>query len=204
MTNGTTQIPSSNRAVSEESSGLGMATKIVLGVCGFICIMIIGFLAWSIATRDSWEFDNTSRISAQLEEADRLQQSDPLTAYKIYDAVLKVTKQHKITGELFAQKIANAEKSRAVTYQKVQDIIRAEEAEKKQSAEKEARRVEAEKQRIAEEEKRKRAAEEAQRIAEENQRAEEKSARKQSWHIRKSKIKFEMNIVMPHHPRGMR
>ena len=89
-----------------------------MGVCGGVCMLVVGFLVWSIASRDTWELDNASRISAKLEEADRLQQSDPLAAYKTYDEVLKEAKQHKITDEQFAKKLANAEKSRTACTRK--------------------------------------------------------------------------------------
>jgi hypothetical protein len=157
----------SQSAAEDESSGLGTATKIMLGVCGTICMLIIGFLVWSIATRDTWELDNTARISAELEEADRLKQSDFLTAYKTYDEVLKEAKRHKITSELFAQKIADAEKSKTALYPKVQKKIKADEAEQRRLAEEESRHATEEKQRIAQEK-------EHQRVAEEKKREEEK------------------------------
>jgi len=145
-----------------------------MGVCGGVCVLVIGFLVWFIATRDTWELDNASRVSAKLEEADRLQQSDPFAAYKAYDEVIKETKQHKIKEEQLAKRLANAEKSQAALYPKVQKKVRAEEAEKQRRVEEEARRVAVAKQRVAEEEERKHAAEEAQRLAEEKERAEEK------------------------------
>lgn len=144
-TTGTAQVPPPHAAASEESSGLGTATKIMLGVCGGVCVLVVAFLVWSIASRDTWELDNASRVSAKLDEADRLQQSDPLTAYKTYDEVLKEVKQHKITDEQFAQKLANAEKARTALYPKVQEKIQAEEAEKQRLAQEEARRAEEEK-----------------------------------------------------------
>ncbi len=139
----------------------------MMGVCGGVCVLVLGFIVWSIASRDTWEVNNASRVLARLEEADRLQQSDPLAAYKIYDEVLKEAKQHKVTDEQFAQKLANAEKSQAAAHQKVQKNIRAEEGEKQRLAEEEAKRVAEVRRRIAQDEERKRA-------AEENIRAEEK------------------------------
>ena len=157
----------SSSAVEDEPSGMSTATKIVLGVCGAVCMIAVGFLVWFIATRDTWELDNAPRISAKLEEADRLQQSDPLAAYKTYDEVLNEVKQHKIKDEQFAKKLANAENSRTSLYPKVQENIHAEEAEKQRLAEEEAKRATEEKQRFAQEEEHKRAAEAKKRVEEE-------------------------------------
>ncbi len=154
-TTGTAQVPPPHAAASEESSGLGTATKIMLGVCGGVCVLVVAFLVWSIASRDTWELDNASRVSAKLDEADRLQQSDPLTAYKTYDEVLKEAKKHKITDEQFAQKLGNAEKARTALYPKVQEQIQAEEAERRRLTDEEARRVAEEKERIAQQDARK-------------------------------------------------
>ncbi|MBN1912691.1 MAG: DUF4339 domain-containing protein [Pirellulales bacterium] len=172
MATGTAQPP--RATASEESSGMGTATKIALVVGGSVCILVLGFLLWFVAIRDTWELKNASRVSAKLDEAVRFQQSDPLTAYKIYDELLKEAKQHKIKDELFAQRLADAEKSRAALYPKVQEKIRAAQAEKQRLAQEEARQAAEEKQRVAEEENRKKAALEAQKIAEEKRRAEEK------------------------------
>ena len=117
----TAQVPSPDTTAEEEPSGLSMATKLVMGACGGISLLVIGFLIWFIAARDTWELDNTSRILAKLEEADRLQRSDPATAYKTYDEVLREAKQHKIKEELFVRKLADAEKSRVAANQKVQN-----------------------------------------------------------------------------------
>ena len=145
---------------------------------GIAAVAITALLVAVIITpdlmRDKWELHNTDRVSAKLEEAGRLQRSDPLAAYKIYDEVLKEAQQHKITDEQFLKKLADAENSRTVLYQKVEAKIRAEEAEKQRLVDEEARRAAAEKQRVAEGEARKRAAEESQRIAEEKRLAEEK------------------------------
>ena len=162
---GSAKHPSSGVA-EDESSGLSAATKVVMGACGVVCMIVIGFLVWFVAFRDTWELHNAARVSAKLEEADRLHQSDPLTAYKAYDEVLKEAKQHKIKDEQFATKLANAEKSQTNLYPKVQETVRAEEAEKRRQAEEEAKRVAEEKQRIAEDEERKRTAEEKTRAEE--------------------------------------
>ena len=136
--------------------------------------MAIGFLVWFVALRDTWEVGNTGRVSATLEEADRLQQSDPLKAYKKYDAVLKEAKQHKVTDERLLKKLADAEKSQAALHQIVREQLQAEEAEKQRLAKEEVNREAEAKQRVAREEEQKRKAEEAQRIADEKQQAEEK------------------------------
>ena len=143
------QATSADAAIPDESSGLGTATKIALGAgCG-VCTIVLGFLVWFIAARDTWELHNADRVSAKLEEADRLQQSDFVTAYKTYDEALNEAKQHKITDSQFAQKLANAETSRTALYARVKEKIRADEVEKQRQAEKEARRVAAEKQPVA-------------------------------------------------------
>ena len=111
----------SSTAAEDEPSGLSAATKVVMGVCGAVCMIVVGFFVWFVAFRDTWELHNSDRVSAKLEEADRLQQSDFLAAYKKYDEVLKEAKQHKIKDEQFANKLANAEKSRTAMYQKVQE-----------------------------------------------------------------------------------
>lgn len=159
----TVQPVSHTAAVEAEDSGLTTTTKVVMGACGAVCIVLLGFLVWFIAARDTWELDNASRISAKLAEADRLQQTDFLTAYKTYDEVLKEAKPHKITDEQFGQKLASAEKARTALYPKVQEKTQAEEAEKRRLAEEKAKREAAERDRIAAEKERKRAAEEAER-----------------------------------------
>jgi hypothetical protein len=136
--------------------------------------LVIAFLVWSIASRDTWELNNASRVSAKLDEADRLQQSDVVTAYKTYDEVLKEAKQHKVADSQFAQRLADAEKARTALYPKVQEKLQAEEAEKRRLAEEEARRAAEEKQRVVEEENRKKEALKVQKVAEEKRRAEEK------------------------------
>ncbi len=138
---------------------------------GALTVAIIAIIVTPELMRDKWESNNAARVLAKLEEADRLQQSDPLKAYKTYDEVLKEAQQHKVKDELLTRKLADAEKSRAALYPQVQDKIRAEEAEKQRRAEEEAERAADEKQRVAEEEAQKRAAEEAQRLAEEKRRA---------------------------------
>jgi hypothetical protein len=83
-------------------------------------------------------------VSAKLEEAGRLRESDALKAYKAYDEVLKEARQHKVTDEQLSEKLSNAENARTACFEKLQDEIRAEEAEKQRRAEQEARRVAAE------------------------------------------------------------
>jgi hypothetical protein len=141
---------------------------------GAITALVVAVLILPYLMRDTWELDNTARLSAKLEQADQLQQSDPLAAYKTYEEVLKETQQHKVTNQSFSEKLASAGRSRDALYQKVKDKILAEEAEKQRQAQEEARRAAAEKQRIAEEQEQARAIERAQKIAEDNHRAEEK------------------------------
>ena len=158
----------------EQGSGLGTPVKVGLVICVVVALIAIGVVAWDIAYRDTWQLLNASRVSDELAKADQLQQTDPLAAYKIYDAVLKEAKGHEVTREELSTKLANAEKSRTTLHQVVQDQLRAEEAERQRQAEAKARREEEEKQRAAQEEKNKRAADEAMRIAQEKQEAEEK------------------------------
>jgi hypothetical protein len=160
-------------AAEDESSGLALTTKMLIGVCGMAAIIAVCIIVWFVAIRDTWEVYNAARISAKLSDADQLQQSDPSKAYKAYDEVLNEAKKHVVTDSQLSGKLANAEKSRAALYPIVQEKIRAEEAEKKRLAEEEARRANEEKQRVAKEEERKHAAEEVRRIAAEKQRAEE-------------------------------
>jgi len=116
---------------------------------GAITVVIIALLVVPGLFRDKWELNNIDRVVARLKEADALQKSDPFASYKIYDAVLKEAKQHKTT-DLLSNKLASAEKARTGLYPKVEDKIRAEEAEKKRVAEEKSRRANEEKQRIAE------------------------------------------------------
>ena len=127
--------------------------------------------------RDKWESYNMGRVISRLEEADRLQKTDPLAAYKTYDEVLKEAQQHTITDETFANKLAVAEKSRATLYEKLEEEIKAEEAEKRRLAKEAEDKIKAdaaEKLR-REKDEAKRAEEEERRIAE--QQAEEKRRR---------------------------
>ncbi|MGA2032168.1 MAG: hypothetical protein ABSG68_07935 [Thermoguttaceae bacterium] len=180
---------------------MSAATKIVMGVCGAICAIAVGWFVWSVVTRDNWEADNDTRISARLEEADRLQPSNPLAAYKTYDEVLKEAEHHKINSQQFAKKLADAEASRTALYPKVQDQIRAEEAEKQRQADEEARRAAAEKQRLAQAEEEKRAADEKSRAEQERQktaiaayRAVPQSARTALNAVKKLEARTEVGI----------
>jgi hypothetical protein len=144
-------------AAQDEPSGLDATTKCCMVVGGVACLVAVGFLIWFAAIRDTWEQDNTYLLLAKLREADYLQQSDPFAAYKIYDEVLKETSQHKIEDERFSKALADAEKSRCALHLKVQDQIRAEEAEGQRQTEKEAKRAAEEAQKTAEEKRRKEA-----------------------------------------------
>jgi hypothetical protein len=157
-----------------ESTGMAATTKIVLAICVAIAVPIVGYFFWFVALRDTWELNNTVTLTARLEEADRLQQSDAFAAYKIYDAVLNESRKHNLKDEEFVKRLGGAEKSRTVLYQKVQAKIRAEEAEKERQADAQAQREIADKERLAKEEQLKQAAEESQRLAEENRLAEQK------------------------------
>jgi hypothetical protein len=105
--------------------------------------LIAALILVPFAMRDTWELHNADRVSAKLGEADRLQQSDPTAALKMYDEALAEAKRHKITDQRLSRTLAVAEKSRGAVYQKVQKKIRADEAEaeKKRRAEDEVRRV---------------------------------------------------------------
>ena len=168
---GTPQPATDADAGRDEKSQLGTRTKVALGACGALALIAVGWMIWVVVTEDTWERDNRARILAKLEEADRLQESDPYGAYKAYDDVLKESQQHEVRDEQFLKKLADAEGSRTETYQKLQEKQRAEAAEKQRLAEEERNAAATEKQRLAEEEERKRAAEEA-RLAEENRRKE--------------------------------
>ena len=162
---GSAHPPSYIAAAEDEGLALGTVTKVVMGVCGAVCIIVVGSVVWLVATRDSWELDNAHRVSAKLAEADQLRQSNPTEAYKIYDESLKEAKQHKIASETFSQTLASAEATRAAIYQRIQDKIREEEGEKRRRADEESRRVAAEaaRKRAAVEAEQKRAAAEAER-----------------------------------------
>jgi uncharacterized protein YbaR (Trm112 family) len=146
---------------------------------GAISLAFVAAIVVPELMRDKWEANNAGRVSARLDEADRLQQSDPLGAYKAYDEVLHETQQHKIAGEELSRKLAAAENSKTALYPKVQEKIRAEEAEKQRVAAEEAKRVAAEKQR--------RAGEEAKLAAAETQRAAEQQERKRAAEIAASR-----------------
>jgi hypothetical protein len=160
----------------EETPGEQESGHLVRNVAiaaGGITVLLVALLIWPEVTRDRWELHNAERVSAKLDEADQLQQSEPLTAFKLYDELLKEAQQHKVTDERFLKRLASAEKSRSTLYPKVEKQMRAEEAEKQRQAEEEAKHAAEEKRRIAEAEQRKRAAEEAEKIAEEKKRAED-------------------------------
>ena len=129
-----------------------------VGIAAIVVTLLLGVAVVVVyESRDSWELRNKQQVSAMLEEADRLQESDPLNACTLYDEVLNEAKQHRIRDEEFARKLASAEESRTVAYQRVLDRQRAEEAEMQRLAEAERRAAAAEKQRLAEEEERRRA-----------------------------------------------
>jgi len=133
---------------------------------GATTLLFIALLIVPDMMRDKWELNNTDRVIATLKQADALQKSDPFAAYKIYDDVLKEAKPHKITA-LLSDELAGAEKARTALYAKVEDKIRAEEAEKKRVANEKAKRAAEEKQRIAEEQEQKQRAEAERKLAEE-------------------------------------
>jgi hypothetical protein len=146
---------------------ISIGTKFVFGVVGVALAVVILGLFLVIFTRDTWERDNGLQIFARLEEAKRIQETDPLAAYKALEAILTETRQHSIKGEQLSQELHNAEETRDVLLQKVQKQIQAEqEAKEREEA--------AEKQRIAEQQKRDEEAMEARRVAEEQRKAEEK------------------------------
>ena len=164
----------SPKSHGERETGLTTPVKAGVVICVVVVLIGIGVVIWDITYRDTWQSENTSRVSKELAKADQLQQTDSFAAYKIYDAILKEAKKHKLTNEHLLTELVNAEKSRTAMYQIVQDQLRAEEVEKQRQAEVEAKRAAEEKQRVAEEEKKRRAAEEAERIAQEKQQVEEK------------------------------
>jgi len=73
------QATSADAAIPDESSGLGTATKIVLGVGCSVCTIVLGFLVWFIAARDTWEVDNASREGQRVNHVDS---SSPSSAGK--------------------------------------------------------------------------------------------------------------------------
>jgi hypothetical protein len=141
---------------------------------GTVTCLVVAVLVVPYAIRDKWEIYERDRILKKLNEADQLQKINPFLAYKTYDEILKESKKHAITDEHFLKVLNIAENSRSTLYIKVQENIKAEEAEKRRLDEAEAKRVADEKMRIVKEQENKRATEEAQRIAEEKKRAEEK------------------------------
>jgi len=90
---------------------------------GAITVLLVALIIVPIIPdlmRDKWELYNADRVSARLEEADRLQQSDSLAALKIYDEVLKEAGAHEVTDEQLSKKLASAETSRSALEQKSQ------------------------------------------------------------------------------------
>lgn len=162
------------KVTQDEETPSGLSAKTMALFIGGACLVGLAVIVWFFATRDTWEIDNVPRLSKMLVEADQLQQSEPLRAYKKYDEVLNETKQHKITDAFFLKLLANAEKSRTVLYPKVQEQIQAEEAEKQKRTQQEAQLAAAEKQRLADEDARNLAIAEAERLAVEKQEAETK------------------------------
>ena len=76
----------------QEQDHLVRNVGIVAGV--FTVVLIVGIVTPEL-TRDKWESNNAVRVSAKLEEADRLQQSDPVAAHKVYDEVLRMPNSTK-------------------------------------------------------------------------------------------------------------
>ena len=150
--------PVSGSDADPEPSGIAPATKITLAICGTLALPILGFFLWFVAIRDPWETNNAAAVTAQLDEADHLQQTDATAAYKKYGDLLTEAKQHKLKDEQFIARLADAEKSRTAIYPIVQEKECAEEAERKRQAD-EQRREAADKERLAQEQRKKRAAE---------------------------------------------
>ena len=111
------------RLAGEENDLIYYFLYVVIGA-GAITVVSVAVVLTPELMRDKRESNNASRVVAKLEEADRLQQSDPQAAYNIYNEVLKEAKQHKLTDEAFSKKLADAEKSRTAMNQKVQDEMR--------------------------------------------------------------------------------
>lgn len=140
--------------------------NVAIAAAAGTALLVAVMLFWHL-TRDTWEVNNWSRIVAKLDEADGCRETDPLTAYKAYDELLKEAQGHKIKNEALAKRLATAEMSRTTLYNKVKYKIQAEEAEKRRQAVRERRR-------IAEEKEREQAAEEARRLSSQKEQAETK------------------------------
>jgi serine/threonine protein kinase len=126
-----------------------------IAVAIFAAVMLIPVL-----TEDTWALYNSERVSAKIDDAERLKKTDPLAAYKMLDELLNEAKQHKITDEQFSKKLNDADLLRSALYSQVQARITAEESEKKRKQDAEAKRIADEKQRVIDEENRARVAEE--------------------------------------------
>ncbi len=155
--------------------GLGTSTKVAIAACGMVCFAAICFLVWFVAIRDTWEIDNSARIAQMIDEANRIRESEPLRAYKLYEELIRESSDRIIRDEDFAERIQAA----ALARDELRDQHHAEiEREAAQAARmKVLAEQEAERQRAAQlareaEETRRLAAEEAQRIAAEKRRKE--------------------------------
>jgi hypothetical protein len=162
---------------SDDSTTLGISTVAVIGLGGILLItlaVIFGWFILSFQSGDQWESRNTARITKMLDEAKIEQSSNPLKAYRLFGDVMTETKQHTIKDENLIKAIAEAEKFRTTLGPRIDELVRAEEAEKKRLAEEEAKRAEEERLRIADREQRMKEEQEAKRIAEQEMKEREK------------------------------
>ena len=80
-----------------------------MGVGGAVSIIGLGFLAWFLATRDTWESDHRSDvIRLSKDTMDLIEAKDPVNAVKKYDELIRLVGKRKLIAPDLAKAVSDA------------------------------------------------------------------------------------------------
>ncbi len=80
-----------------------------MGVGGAVSIIGLGFLAWFLATRDTWESDHRSDvIRLSKDTMDLIEAKDPVNAVKKYDELIRLVGKRKLIAPDLAKAVFDA------------------------------------------------------------------------------------------------
>jgi tetratricopeptide (TPR) repeat protein len=105
----TAQPISRSNVVADEPSGLNTATKVVMGVCGAVCMIVLGFFVWFVAIRDTWESDHGSDvIRLSKDTVELIQAKDPTNAVKKYEELIVLVGNRKLVAPALTKAVSDA------------------------------------------------------------------------------------------------
>ena len=94
---------------ADEPTGLGTATKVVMGVCGTICMVLIGWFVWYVAIRDTLETDHRADVLALSKDTVKLTAArDAAGSVKKYEELLALVGKRKLNDAELVKAIADA------------------------------------------------------------------------------------------------